>query len=535
MMALPMRDIIQIDVASRLQPIAIRPSVKLQAIPQHATPVNGLVWNGRQQHHHRPWECHYKSHLLALQNTRTWSMAAMGTSCVSLGSIRRREQHVHEIRASASLIKSGFGLIKGWGQARRLFLYLLPKCVGLARDREGSLVVVRPGSTVIVLSIMSWIVLPNMLRRLYSYMETAPTQTTKRLVGRTPLEKVLEKVPYELSMCGALEDPARLLAAIVAFSHMAYTVAPTSVAAVYLTQIWSGATVVCVVWFLYRWKSNVFARIVTEKSFAGPDKERYLTMDHLSSLGLLILGCMAVAEACGMAVQSILTVGGIGGVATAFAAKDVMGNMLCGVALQFSRPFSIGDSITLIHESGPRAGRPVLCSSISDLYNDVPSPIPSTECLAAGPVTGQVVEMGIHSTLLLNADKFPIIVPNSFFSSQVIVNKSRVQWRGMAFTLPMRLQDLDRVPVITLEVRKMLTEHPKVFLETELPRCHITRVGGLSLELNVACNLKPMGPDEFLMTEEALLIEVAQIIVKAGALLGSDNSPCSFSGGGCSV
>jgi len=93
----------------------------------------------------------------------------------------------------------------------------------------------------------------------------------------------------------------------------AYTVAPTSVAANYLTQIWSGATVVCIVWFLYRWKTNVFARIVTGKSFAGPDKERYLTMDHLSSLGLLILGCMAVAEACGMAVQSILTVGGIGG------------------------------------------------------------------------------------------------------------------------------------------------------------------------------------------------------------------------------
>jgi hypothetical protein len=90
-------------------------------------------------------------------------------------------------------------------------------------------------------------------------------------------------------------------------------VAPTSVAAAYLTQIWSGATVVCIVWFLYRWKTNVFARIVTGKSFAGPDKERYLTMDHLSSLGLLILGCMAVAEACGMAVQSILTVGGIGG------------------------------------------------------------------------------------------------------------------------------------------------------------------------------------------------------------------------------
>lgn len=75
---------------------------------------------------------------------------------------------------------------------------------------------------------------------------------------------------------------------------------------------------------------------------------------------------------------------------------------------------------------------------------------------------------------------------------QVIVNKSRVQWRGMAFTLPMRLQDLDRVPTISAEVRKMLTEHPKVYLETELPRCHVIRIGGLSLELNVTCNLKPM-------------------------------------------
>jgi len=62
----------------------------------------------------------------------------------------------------------------------------------------------------------------------------------------------------------------------------------------------------------------------------------------------------------------------------------------------------------------------------------------------------------------------------------------------MAFSLPIRLQDLNRVPTISAEVRKMLTEHPKVYLETELPRCHVSRVVGLSLELNVTCNLKPM-------------------------------------------
>lgn len=92
-----------------------------------------------------------------------------------------------------------------------------------------------------------------------------------------------------------------------------FIVAPTSIGAHYLTQIWSGGTVLSVIWFLYRWKSNVFARIVTGKAIAGADRERYLTMDRLSSIGLLLLGGMAFAEACGVAVQSILTVGGIGG------------------------------------------------------------------------------------------------------------------------------------------------------------------------------------------------------------------------------
>ena len=39
--------------------------------------------------------------------------------------------------------------------------------------------------------------------------------------------------------------------------------------------------------------------------------------------------------------------------------------------------------------------------------------------LQAGNVEGQVVDMGLTTTSLLNAEKFPVIVPNSLFSSQV--------------------------------------------------------------------------------------------------------------------
>lgn len=39
--------------------------------------------------------------------------------------------------------------------------------------------------------------------------------------------------------------------------------------------------------------------------------------------------------------------------------------------------------------------------------------------LQAGSVEGQVVEMGLTTTSLLTAEKFPVVVPNSLFSSQV--------------------------------------------------------------------------------------------------------------------
>lgn len=38
----------------------------------------------------------------------------------------------------------------------------------------------------------------------------------------------------------------------------------------------------------------------------------------------------------------------VAGVATAFAARDILGNLLSGLFLQFSKPFSVGDQIKVL-------------------------------------------------------------------------------------------------------------------------------------------------------------------------------------------
>ncbi|KAG5565887.1 hypothetical protein RHGRI_001713 [Rhododendron griersonianum] len=235
--------------------------------------------------------------------------------------------------------------------------------------------VIVPVSGTLTGTVLAWVVLPRILRRLHKYS----TQGPAALLSGTTL---WGPVPYEKSFWGALEDPLRYLITFMAFSQIAVMVAPTTVASQYIGPVWMGAVIVSFVWFLHRWKSNVIARALEARNIEI-DRAKLLTLDKVSSVGLFVLGAMALAEACGVAVQSILTVGGIGGVATAFAARDILGNILSGLSVQISQPFSIGDTIK------------------------------------AGSVEGQVVEMGLTTTSLLSAEKFPTMVPNSMFSSQV--------------------------------------------------------------------------------------------------------------------
>ncbi|KAL9359980.1 hypothetical protein Peur_048103 [Populus x canadensis] len=314
--------------------------------------------------------------------------------------------------------------------------------------------------------------MPRLLRRFHKYSLQTPAALLSGGISG-------EQIPYEKSILGAMEDPLRYVITFMAFSQIAVMVAPTTIASQY---IWRGAAILSFVWFLHRWKTNVFNRVIAS---ATVDQEKLLTLDRVSSVGLFVIGLMALAEACGVAVQSFLTVGGIGGVATAFAAKDVLGNVLSGLSMQFSKPFSLGDTIK------------------------------------AGSIEGQVVEMGLTTTSLLNVEQFPVLVPNSLFSSQVIVNKSRAQWRAVVSKIPVIVDDVEKIPQISNDIKSMLNSNPNIFLGKEAPYCYLSRIENSFAELTLGCNLKQMSKDELYTTEEDILLQSVRIIKERGAKLSS--------------
>ncbi|XP_074272879.1 mechanosensitive ion channel protein 1, mitochondrial [Silene latifolia] len=327
-------------------------------------------------------------------------------------------------------------------------------------------------------TILAWVAMPRFLKGLHRY-------STKGSAVLLSGSGFTVDVPYEKSVWGALQDPARYLATFMAFSEICHLVAPDHVASQYIGQSWKGAVILSFVWFVQRWKTNVVARLLASQNNEKIDRDMLLTLDKVSTVGLLGVGVVAVAEACGVAVQSILTVGGIGGVATAFAAKDILGNVLTGLSMQFSKPFSLGDTIK------------------------------------AGSVEGQVVDMGLTTTSLLNIDKCPVIVPNSTFSSQVIVNKSRGEWRGFIRRIPLQFDNLEKIPQAANDIKSMLNSYPKVFLEQDAPYCYLSQIQSSCAELTVGCNLKRLSRAERYTTEQDILLQSIQIIKQHGLSLGS--------------
>lgn len=70
-----------------------------------------------------------------------------------------------------------------------------------------------PVSMAVGVSVGAWLVLPSLLRKCNDCVESGPKP---RILGNHHTEKV----PYHLSLFGALEDPARLLSTVVTFSYL---------------------------------------------------------------------------------------------------------------------------------------------------------------------------------------------------------------------------------------------------------------------------------------------------------------------------
>lgn len=172
--------------------------------------------------------------------------------------------------------------------------------------------------------------------------------------------------------------------------------------------------------------------------------------ENIGRVLLVIIGIVLLLIFWKVNVTPFLASAGIAGIAIAMAAKDTIANFFGGINLFLDKPFSTGDYIIL--ESGER---------------------------------GEVVDIGVRSTLVRTRDDEQISIPNSIVANTKIINESAPEPR---FRVRIRLNvAYDADPEMAEKALLKVAESNHRITHDPQPRVRFRSFGDYALNYELLC------------------------------------------------
>lgn len=245
--------------------------------------------------------------------------------------------------------------------------------------------------------------------------------------------------------------------------------------------------VAAVAWFLVRVVDRVADNLYTRAANQGKGLDETATdaIKKLAAATIIAVAAMIAIQATGYSVASLLTFGGVAGIAVGFAARAIVANLLGGITIYASRPFSVGDHII----------------------------VPGTE------IKGQVQHIGWRATKVLGWIGKPFYVPNALFNTETLINHSNLVYRQISETIYIRLEDIDKVAAIIGDGNAMLESHPEMQHPHKYFVFRFSSYGKYALELYLYAYAKSTAYADFMVGKEDILLKLSDIIAAHGARL----------------
>ncbi|MDP7028905.1 MAG: mechanosensitive ion channel family protein [Phycisphaerales bacterium] len=193
-----------------------------------------------------------------------------------------------------------------------------------------------------------------------------------------------------------------------------------------------------------------------------------------------ILGVIVGMQALGMNMSAILTIGGIGSAAFAFASKDVIANFFGGIMVLFNRPFRVGDWVVV------------------------------------KGVEGGIERIGLYATHIRTGDKRLVYIPNSTFVSSVIENTSERTNRRLSETIGVRYDDFDAVEAIIADIQTLLSKDAGIDQEQAV-RVTFGGYGDSTIDITLLAYTCTTSIAEFVKVRERIMLEVGRVVHTHGA------------------
>ncbi|MBZ0144181.1 MAG: mechanosensitive ion channel family protein [Rhodocyclaceae bacterium] len=175
-------------------------------------------------------------------------------------------------------------------------------------------------------------------------------------------------------------------------------------------------------YYIGRWVGRILDRWLARLSLEPPVRLLIVRLAHLVVLGLFLI--MALQN-LGVDLLPLIAGLSVAGAGIALAMQGVLGNLAAGFIIIFTKPFRVGEYVSMIG------------------------------------VEGEVQDIDLFTTKLSHPDRSIVVVPNRKIVGEILHNYGRI--RQLDLSLPVaRAEDLDRVLALVSEVVKA---SPRVLAE----------------------------------------------------------------------
>jgi len=188
---------------------------------------------------------------------------------------------------------------------------------------------------------------------------------------------------------------------------------------------------------------------------------------------------LAVLSNLGFNITAFVASLGIGGIAVALAAQNILGDLFASVAIALDKPFEVGDAIAN----------------------------------SSGTIAGTVEHVGLKTTRLRSASGEQVVVSNTELLKESLKNYKRMETRRIEFKLGITYSATpEQVAALPQIVKRVIESHEQVRFD----RAHFTGFGESSLDFVVVYIMQTANYGVYMDTQQAINIALMREFAALG-------------------
>lgn len=209
----------------------------------------------------------------------------------------------------------------------------------------------------------------------------------------------------------------------------------------------------------------------------GDAESAIQALSLVSKIILWFIGILLILSNVGVDITSLIAGLGIGGIAVAFAVKDLLSDLFSSFTIYFDKPFKVGDFIVV------------------------------------GSTAGTVKQIGLKTTRIKSLQGEEVVIPNQQLTAETVQNYKRMERRRIEFSLGVTydtgIKKVEKIP-------QMIQEVIEATDNVEFGRTHFRRFGDSALEFEIVYHVTSGDYQLFMDSQHAINLGIMRAFDKAG-------------------